>query len=304
MTALIDSVLDRHRSDYLRDWPVARPQPWPAAPLEQPTDRWMEELVPLLTADGPLFGRLAVIGLCLLEPEVAGVAERWGLVAGLAHEVHPTLTDFLTPVGLRLLRRRAPLAALSLGLLPRAVDLLGLPGEGAAFHLALARQAAEPRGRIGRWAAAFDGGVYVGSGASSRRIVEVPVQGMGWSRGGQLHAGQSLGGLIVYDPASDQLDVDESWPAADCVAVGETALAVGAAAGADAWWGVTDGGAPVRLGERFPFEGGVEAIALGGEQVAVAHHGEVYAGGPTGSGSCWHTHRKARYGSRRPRTTF
>jgi hypothetical protein len=121
VTALIDGVLRRHRRDYLRGWPSRAPS-WPVDGPRQPARRWLDEARVLL-ADEQVFGRAAVVAWSLLDDAVAHEAVSSGVLGGLADEMTPSLAEHLSPAGVELLRRRAPLVALQEGLLEASVAL-------------------------------------------------------------------------------------------------------------------------------------------------------------------------------------
>jgi hypothetical protein len=118
-TDLVDAILSR-QVVFLRDAQTT-PVPWPVEQSRQTAERWLHELRPLVAPDRTVFGRLAATCLWLLDAAVARQAERSGLLFGLASTIEDGVDGFLTPAGRRLLLRRAPIAALGLGLLPHAV---------------------------------------------------------------------------------------------------------------------------------------------------------------------------------------
>jgi len=134
VATLVDAILAGH-GDYLRLWPTTPPQ-WPSVALVQHPQRWLDELDPLVATD-VIFGRIAILCLCLLDDDVAVAATSCGLLAGIVSEIEPRVADFLSPTGVRLLRRRAPTAAWSADLLPPEVDLLGVPDSSAVERIAL-----------------------------------------------------------------------------------------------------------------------------------------------------------------------
>ena len=284
VTTLIDGVLTRHSSDYLREW-TSTPPAWPTGMLRQPAQQWAVELEELLN-DGLVFGRIAVVGWCLLDDEVARAASACGLLAGLAREVDPHLTEFLAPAGVRLLRRRAPVAALAVDLLPADVDLQGVVGGGALQRIALARTSTSARG-VGAWAAAAGQDLYVGLGSRSRPIMEESRRdpsAMAFSRGGDLLVlGRQAPGLLRYRPATGQVVEETAWPGVAVAAASESGVAavVGATAtrsGAlQIVWGLPDGGGgPVELPE---FHREVTRLLVAGEHVAAMADGDLWFGG-------------------------
>lgn len=283
---LVDAVLDSHRSDYLAGW-SRTPPAWPADSLRQTTARWEEELRQVVRGD-LVFGRIAIIGWCLLVDEVAAVAVSSGLLGGLAHEVEPDLAHFMAPTGMRLLRTRAPLVALGVGELPAIVDRRFSEEPVDTTLVALPRQ---PRGSgrgIGNWAVAPGTQVYAGRGGTSAPVLEpttTPVTAIGWSRQGHLHILLGEAGLARYDPTTSLLTPSTDWPTTALAAIDERAIAaVTHGPPEEVVWGTTDGGGPVTL----QAVGSPTAIAVADELVAVlAERGHVLNLGGTPDDPWW-----------------
>jgi len=274
VTVFIRAILSIH-VDEGHAWGAAIAD-WPDPDLRQPAEQWIKEIHSLVQGGGTLFMRLAATALCLLDPEVARAAERSGVLWDVARGIRPEPADFLSPAGLRLLRRRAPLTAFGLGLLDPALELKGRPGEGAATILALSRQERAAAGQIAEWAAVYAPGLYLGRGAASNRVRdEAAVAAMGWSRRGRLHvvrSGPGGAGLVRVDPRSDAQDADAAWPTARRAHVGEGFVAVVQDDGTQVHWGVTDGGGP----EALPLRGisaGLADVAAADLHVAVVDDG-------------------------------
>ena len=266
MTVLIDAMLDLHGEQYLTSWPWSPPV-WPQDPLMQPVDRWTAELVDLVAAP-PVFGRLAILGWCLLDDQVAAAAQASGMLAGIARGITPAARDFLTPVGRVLLRRRAPLVALTVGELPPALDLQGVQGAGSVGPLAVAPPPAGSTRTIGHWAAASGGQVIVGQGPTSRPLfpdsVTDPVLALGWSRSERLQVMTRLSGLSRVDPDTLAVEGYGDWAPTSMAMV--TPDGIVAAPGVDAGivtWGVPDGVGPVPLPELDQASGALVAVAAG-----------------------------------------
>jgi len=279
---LVDALIGHH-TDYLRGWPSSPPR-WPAAAPRQSIDRWLEELDPLVVAD-TLFGRLAIVGWCLLDQDVATAAERSGLLGGLTAEIRPRASDFLTSTGLQLLRRRSPMVALSIGALPESLNLATVTGGRPPNRLAIGRVVDVGNSTVNRWAASCDGQVYVGSGTNSSPIFpeesSVGVAAMGWSRTGVLHAALGLGsGLARYDPRTEQLDIDSAWPALSVAAVSEDGIAGETDTTGSLVWGGLDSSSPVELPPIGPLT--VAGVALSGNTVVAAEANRLLIGGPDG----------------------
>ena len=222
---------------------------WPVPAFRQTADQWLAEIEPLVPRIRTLFLGLAATVLSLVDPDVARAAERSAVLWDVARRIHPDAGEFLSPAGLRLLQRRAPLTAFGLDLLPAAIELKGRLDEGAATSLAVADQAQAPAGTIADWAAAFPGGVYLGRGTSSSKVADKePVADLGWSRGGRLHVvrGGARGvGLLRIDPRSRQQAPQQDWPTAAHAAVTDGFIALVQDDGRLVHWGVTDGGGPL-----------------------------------------------------------
>lgn len=308
VSALVDAMLELHGDRYLRGWVATEPE-WPSDLLVQPTRRWMAELDELIR--GPMiFGRIAILGWCLLDDRVAAEAEACGLLAGIAHGISPSVPEHLTPAGLQLLRRRAPLAALTIDELSPTVELrTSEPPSGSA----VARHPAGSAAQVGRWALASRETLYVGTGSSSTWIlgseattvpvlhhdegekapaVEVDAPGteavqvrgappvaMGWSARGELDVfSEGQAGLLRYDARRDLLWLDARWPRVESAAIGERDVAaVPSPGGQPVMWGVIGGG-PVPLGAGGP--GSVDRLAVSRDRVAVVGAGQLWLGGP------------------------
>ncbi len=156
-SALIEAILQRHRGDYLRGAELGE-RAWPVDEVRQPAQAWVRELVRVLVPDPDrgIFGRIAVAGLCLLDPQVARVAQSSGLLYAVALEISPDLVSFLSDEGLRLLRVRTPMVAWGLRALEPGVQPL-LQGEAGTPCLALDDHARLAAGRVGRWALVLAG---------------------------------------------------------------------------------------------------------------------------------------------------
>lgn len=288
VTQLIDHVLAAHEGDYLRGW-ARRPPTWPSDILEQPVDQWMSELGHLLDTE-LVFGRVAIVAWSLLDDQVAQEAVRSGILGGIVSEVDPGIADFLSPAGLRLLRRRAPTVAWSAGLLEPDVALQGVGDGSTAERLALAPTRPSRTG-VGRWAAAAGATTYVGDGASSSIASTVPqgrVHALTFTRAGDVcTVASSYPAVHRWRP--DLGDVpDDDWPAASSGAASPTGLAIISRSSDNKWptiqWGVPDGG-PVTLdppagkGEDLPDEGG-SALAVHDKHVALFDlDGRLWLGG-------------------------
>jgi hypothetical protein len=250
---LIDDVLQAHHKDYLLDWPWQVPT-WPVASVEQPADRWLDELRPLVR--GPLlFGRLAIVGWCLLEAGVAATATAAGMLGGVVAELNPTVEHHLTDSGLELLRLRAPLVALAAGQLPAALDL-GVPPGSDIRHLAVADAGTAPRRSqrpVPWWATATRDQVVVGRGDSDGRPV-LPdtetreVTGLGWSHQGRLVLALATApGRLVHDPRTGRTGSEQDWPGLSRAAVSPRAV-VGSSDDGGLVWGLAEAvGGPVPL---------------------------------------------------------
>lgn len=298
VTALIDAMLELHQSDYLAGWSWLAPT-WPSDLLAQTPARWMDELDDLLV-DVETFGRIAIVGWCLLDDGVAAAAQDSGMLAGVAHRVHPQLSDFLTAEGLRLLRRRAPLAALTVG---AAVPPVDLPVSAPVVAAAVARQVAAAPRTVDRWAISAGGDLVVGRG-SAWQVVPAPgdlaVQSdsialtksvsllppglaalaLGWSRRTVLHVVETgRPGLLRFDPRTSAWAEDRSWPLASTAAVGEAGAAVAdTEPSGSIVWGAADGGGPVPLPGPGAAPGA--AVAVAGDHVAVLGRAGLNLGGP------------------------
>ncbi|WP_145968822.1 P-loop NTPase fold protein [Ornithinimicrobium sufpigmenti] len=273
VTTLIDRMLDLHGDDYLGAGSWASPA-WPPDTLVQSTDRWMTELGTLLPG-ARIFGRIALVGWCLLDDRVASAAQSSGVLSGVAGSVYPDLRAFFHETGLLLLRRRAPLAALAAGELAPVLELRGIPEAGAITHLALGSAATMPVGSIGTWAAAAGGQVFLGHQEQSRRVlpeeVTDTVLALAFSGSGRLHA-VSRHNLYRIDPISLQLTTVEGWPSASAAAVDPRGVVV--ADEKEVYWAVADAGDAVSLGAPP----GVHAsqVATAASRVAVLTEGEIF----------------------------
>ena len=132
---------------------VAWPEPGDPAAARMPMSRWLAEVARYLhpAARGVFTGRRAIIGLGLADGPTGRALERSGLGHALAVEERiPPLRDRLTEAGLRLIGRRMPLVAASLGLAgavhtregPDVVSDIAFPPD--------AGRSGPVRGRVGR----------------------------------------------------------------------------------------------------------------------------------------------------------
>jgi hypothetical protein len=248
VSTLIEEILDRHASDYLRDW-LHIERAWPVPNFVQPADKWIAELAELVAGD-LLFGRVAIVTLVLLDPDIAEAAEQSGLLGGLCAEITPDVATFLTPTGTALLRRRAPLVALGEELLPPIVfSKLGLGFD----RLAIPRQS--PRGLASpRWAGTTGSQLLTGTGSTLRAVdslEEVNVQAIGYDRSGQLHAllpGDEASGGLVRLAADGQIETEDRWPTATGGSITEDTIVLFDTSRRELWLGGTHEGEPSRLG--------------------------------------------------------
>jgi hypothetical protein len=174
---LIDIILGRHESDYLPGRRDLVP-PWPADSVRWTADRWEAGIRRILATQHKIFGRSAIVALCLLDPGVAAIAQSSGFLPAVASETRPGIATYLSSHGMGMLRRRTPLVALSTQDLPPVVERR--LGGGRIGLVAVARQSGVASGAIGRWAATLGREVWEGQGAQvrSRGILE-PVA-LGW----------------------------------------------------------------------------------------------------------------------------
>lgn len=96
---IAEEILKRH-PDYLRGRAAAA-LPLEASPTERPVEEWLREIGWLFDpALAPtLHGRLAVIGLCLLEPNLRRQLEKEGVFNGLIGELAEPYKEILTEQG-------------------------------------------------------------------------------------------------------------------------------------------------------------------------------------------------------------
>ncbi|NUU19618.1 hypothetical protein HP550_20435 [Cellulomonas humilata] len=293
VTELVDALLASHRDDYLVGWPWRRPS-WPSpmrqeAPdrwvpvhiRRQTADRWQRELVRLFRDDTTIFGRLAIFGWCLLDDDVASEAQSSGLLGGIASEVTPNISDFLSPVGLQVLRRRARLVAMSLGAIPPVVDLPGRYVEGMTSNV-LAVDVA-PDGRlVGRWAGVFSRVLHIGEGRSLSPALPsgegFGVVALGWtSRGlGVVQAFGDDSGVLFFDRAGGPYSVLEAWPGGRAAAIAGDVIVV-APASDSALWGRVDSDVPKALPDGY--DSPEDLVAVHGERVAFLRDEWIVTGG-------------------------
>ena len=219
-----------------------------------------------LIAGSRVFGRIAIVGWCLLDDEVAAAAQRSGVLAGVAQGVAPGVGDFLTVRGLDVLRRRAPLAALSVGELPPTLDLAGVEGAGVLTAVAVG-SLTTPSDSVGRWAAVSEGQVFVGYGAFSRPAFP-PGQpypsaiALGFANDHQLHVVTSHQALQI-NPDTLEIRPYREWPSGTSLSM-VGSFGIIASPGVDSGdvvWSPIDGGDLVALpGVRYP-SGAMVAVA-------------------------------------------
>ncbi len=126
---IIDKILERHQKDYLRGDGVRQAWAHRDTNLEtdlgirQPAQQWVSELDRLVVAHQQIFGRIAILTLALTDQAVAQSAQNTGLLYALVKEIKPDAISFLSALGVGMLRRRAPIVAVGLGILDPTVEL-------------------------------------------------------------------------------------------------------------------------------------------------------------------------------------
>ena len=278
-SALIEAILQRHRGDYLRGAELGE-RVWPVDEVRQPARSWIRELVRVLLPDPDrgIFGRIAVAGLCLLDPQVAQVAQSSGLLYAVALEVGPDLVSFLSDEGLRLLRVRTPMVAWGLRALEPGVQPL-LHGEAGTPCLALDDHARLAPGRVGRWALSWQGDVLVASGAiTTHTLSGLGSMALGWVDGALAGflAEASDNGLFVWTPASNTVLYPGGWSVASAGAITARSLAAVSPGGQVQWNRTTsppEGSAhPSRPARQVAARTGAVAL-LAGDELLVAPDG-------------------------------
>ena len=226
---VIDAIMGRHRRDYagglgreliptMKDLLGARSE---EAPARLPPTQWLDQAAPALRGE-LWFGRLVIVGLALIDPPTGWAAERSGLLWRIATEIEPDLSGFLTPLGIRLLRRRLPLTAAGLGLLEPAEVRRGYPETGPAVDVAFPL-IPSGRGGVGRYACAWRESVeIVRDGISVSRVEDLPHPRLAWYGKDTLLVGHENG---IKTLGREQQDLPQ-WGRVDRLAVSRDLIAV------------------------------------------------------------------------------
>ncbi|NAZ73956.1 hypothetical protein GTQ99_00725 [Kineococcus sp. T13] len=241
---------------------VVSTRSWPDGELKQSEDRWLQEARTVLAESQHASGRYTALALCLLDTAVADAAVRSGQLAALLGAT--SAEDVLSAHGIDLLRARAPVVALSLGVLPPATTT-ALAYPRPVNTIAIGEQGGAQPEQVRRWATVMSdsrgaGEVYAGDLAVGVRVArDVDVAALGWSRSGRLSAllrrftpdaelekdeeaqWNALGGgevgVLSWHPRAKGRELIQGWPPVRAGAVGGDGLVAVDAAG-NVLWGV------------------------------------------------------------------